>query len=125
MGNVAEQPRVKLLADYMARHEKILERSLAKFEEGASRGVLNTWFKNAPSVATGKCFEGVEIKPDMNIEDVIRIALKLDDCLLELYRSMADAAMAKDVKELFDQLLKAEMREERLTVRSALEMEQA
>ncbi len=37
-----------MLLDYLSRHEKHREETLAKYEEEASKKVMETWFKYIP-----------------------------------------------------------------------------
>lgn len=120
--DASEKARVKLVLEYLRHHETFMEECLTKFEDGASANVL-TWYKNTPDAATHKCFENLEVRPDMTAEDVMRVALRLDECLIRLYRGMAERAPSAEVRELFDDLLKLELREERNMVRDTGEME--
>ena len=45
LSKLAEKQRVKMLLDYLSRHEKHLDEILADYEEDASKKVMNTWLK--------------------------------------------------------------------------------
>jgi len=125
LGAVQGKDKVRMLLDYMGRHERRLEEAIANYEEDASRGVLNTWFKYTPEQATYRCFEDIEVKPDMTVEEVIKTALRMDNCLVELYRGMAERSVSEEVRQLFDDLLRLEQSEELAMVRSALEINES
>ncbi|MCK5188869.1 MAG: hypothetical protein KAR12_02310, partial [Methylococcales bacterium] len=66
-----EETRIKMLLEYLGRHEKFLEQGIANFEESASEQVLDTWFQFTQDKATLKLPNSKNIKPDMSVEDVI------------------------------------------------------
>lgn len=123
MGDAAAKERVRLLLQYISRHERNLESSLAKYQEGASRAVLNTWFKNTPDNPLRTCLGNVTITADMSTDEVIRIVLAMDRCLVDNFRRIADGAVAEEVKSLFQDLISLEEREEHKLMRDALELE--
>jgi len=106
----------------MARHEEHISENLTKFENGTSKRILDTWFKYAPMNDIPEDCEGQELKPDMSVEEVIRLALKFDNCLVKLYKQLSENCASKEVKDLFTALLKIEKREERDFVRNAQEV---
>jgi len=121
LGDSAERATVKMLLEYMSRHEKHLEESLAVYEEAAAGNVLDSWFKYTPERATCKCFEGVELGASMSVGDVVSIAMRLDDCLVNLYKEAAESLPAGQVQEVFAKLLEQEEQEKVRLTRDALE----
>jgi len=117
--DTADKERVRMLLDYLEGHEKHLEECLAAYEKEASDKVLNALYKYTSKKASLQCFENLEIKPDMSVDDVVGIALKLDNCLLEFYQEMADKSDCPEVKEVFGNLLEMEKKEKRNLVRDA------
>ena len=111
--------RVRLLLDYIGRHEYHMAEALENYEEQARVTVLNTWFNNIPP----KLLEGPDkndLTPDSTIDDVIAWAIRMDDSVIELYRTMAAEAGTAEVKKVVNGLLAMEEREKLKTVRSAL-----
>ena len=123
LGGIAEQERVRLLLDYMSRHEGHLEQCLREYEDDTGADVLESCMSFTPGSATCQCFEGIELKPDMSTSDVINTAMKLDDCLVRFYRQIAENATNPRVRALFNQLMDLEQAEERITVRNAIEVD--
>jgi len=113
--------RIKMLLEYLGRHEKFLEQGIANFEESASKQVLDTWFQYTQDKAILKLPEASNIKPNMPVEEVIRMGLDLDDCLLKLYKDAAENSEVPEVKEVFNNLLEMEQEEEHHLVRAALD----
>lgn len=116
-----EAARVKMLLEYLGRHEKFLEQGIADFKERASKQVLDTWFQFTQDKATLKLPEAINIKSNMAVEDVIRMGLELDDCLIKLYKDAAENSEVPEVKEVFNNLLEMEQEEEHHLVRAALD----
>jgi rubrerythrin len=124
LSNEAEKERMKMLLDYMSRHEQHMAEYLTDYEQEAAKKVLNTWFKYNVSHDARQCIENVKIAPEMSLEEVIRISLEFDRCLVGLYRELADQAVSQDVKNLFLDLLEMEKKEEIKCIRDALLFEQ-
>ncbi len=122
MSERANRQKVKLLLDYMSRHETRLEGCLARYEDSAAKRVLDTWFQFVPPIAKREFFQDMELAPDMSVEDVIRTTIQFDNCLAEFCMQMSETAMSEEVRELFSCLLSMEKREERQAVRDALDM---
>lgn len=118
-----DQIRLRLLLDYMSRHEKKFEENLARYEEEASKKVLDTWFKNLPDDEKLVDCEGMKIKPDMSTDEVIGIALRVDDCLIQFYKEMAECCVIKEIRELFSNLCEMEKREKYIFSRNAVELQ--
>lgn len=119
-----EKERVRMLLDYLSRHEEHLEESLAAYEEGASKRVLDTWFKYVPAEDKLEKFRDVKLEPDMSVDDVVDVALRMDDCLVDLYKEMAEVAVSQEVKEVFTNLLEMEEQEKHKLVRNALQLKE-
>lgn len=120
LSQIAEKERVKMLLDYLSRHEKHLAENLAEYENDAAKKILNTWFRFIPKNIPPDCFENNKLKPNISVDDVISIALHFDDCLIELYKVMAEEAEIEELKDLFNNLLEMEKQEEKILARDAL-----
>ena len=116
----ASAPRVKMLLDYLSRHEAHLQESLSDFEEDASAQILDTWFKYVPSEAQLQQISQIKLDEDMSIRDVVETALRMDNLLVDLYRDVAEVAVTDDVKAVFTNLLALEEREKHRMVRNSL-----
>jgi rubrerythrin len=119
-----EKERVQMLLDYLRRHEKHLEQSLADYEEEASKRILETWFQYTLEEDPSELLSELEVKGDMPVDDVVRLALRLDDYLIALYRNMADHTDIPDVKEVFTNLLELEQEDEHQIARNALRLDE-
>ncbi|HBA84585.1 MAG TPA: hypothetical protein DCZ95_10865 [Verrucomicrobia bacterium] len=121
---LASNEKMQVLLTYMSRHEQNMVEALARYEDGASKKVLNTWFKYPPEMKHAKCFECLELSPDMSPDDIMETALRVDQCLVALYKQAAEKSVSQDVKDLFKQLLAMEQKEETKALRDALHYDQ-
>ena len=64
-----------------------------------------------------------KLDPDMmSVDDVIRIAVDLDDYLIDLYQEVANCTESKEIKEIFVKLMEKENREKYTLVRQAMRL---
>jgi rubrerythrin len=103
--DLPEDDQVHRLLEYMGRHEKAFNRTLAKYERDAAEGVLNTWLQYAPDERTWRALQHAEIRPDMSLDEVMEQALDVDQDLRDMYRQLADESSVPRVQELFQSLL--------------------
>jgi len=114
LSDQAAQQRVKMLLDYMSSHEKNLQKSMAAYEDDASRQMLDSW------VACKRCetilamCEQTPIAPEMSVDGVTRVAMDVDRCLMRFYREVAECVESETVRDVFKNLVdmeEAELRE--------------
>jgi len=117
------QERVKMLLDYLQRHEKHLEEVLCQFEQDKSQKVLDSWFQYAPDQDLTEVLAQINIKDDMSTDEIIAMALKLDDYFIELYENMVENSHSSDAKSVFQNLLEMEKQEKIRTARTALTLQ--
>jgi rubrerythrin len=123
LGAAADKARVRLLLDYMSAHERSLDRALSAYEAMGQKAVLGTWFKSALDGSLLEVKKLLPVRRDMSTDDVIRCALKVDRCLMQVYRRLAENAVAEDVKSLFEELVRETQKGDRRLIRDALELE--
>ncbi len=118
----AEMERVKMLLSYLARHEQQIEESLTRYSLDASQNLWDEWFQFAPDDHVEDLVRDLTFKADGDIDEVVKLALAVDDYFIELYRKLAANASSSKVKQLFENLVAMEELEKTRTVRSALEL---
>lgn len=118
-----DQERVKMLCDYIARHERNLERALEKYESDASTKILEAWFDAAPELVTPASLVNLKSLSELNTAQVLQIAIDFDDHLIAHYEHLAKNAMNKQLKIIFKNLLSMEEHEKKRMVRDALRLE--
>jgi hypothetical protein len=120
IGEQNVEERVRILLDYLSRHEKHLEETLERYETSSQQKVLGTWIQYSPDVDIRKLIDSKSIGSEMSVDDLVKLALEFDDALVELYRQSADECEAPLVKELFNNLIDQENQEKYNLMRAAL-----
>ena len=123
LSDEVDRARVKMVCDYMSRHETYMNDAVSKFEADADKGVLNTWLKYVPEQVMPAAFDPPALGPEATVTDVVRTALNLDEALLTFYGEMVDRAPTPEVRELFSELVENERNEDHNVTRDAIEME--
>jgi len=121
LADEANQQRTRMILDYMSRHEKHLQESIGRYEEDAAKEILDTWFQYSPEEDLLVRLTDIEVTHDMSVDDVVGIAMRLDDSLIELYGELEESALSENVKDLFSNLLELEKQEEHKIARTGLE----
>lgn len=111
LATVADRARVKIFLDYLSACARRHEEALAEYEEVAPRDVMDTWVSCATDARIGKALELKTLTPGMQVEEVLREALRLDECLSELYREVIDRAATDRVREVFTRLLETNQKD--------------
>lgn len=119
----SKKQRVKLLLDYMSEHEKYLEETMSRYEEEVSAKILNTWFQYPPPKELLETCREVSINKtdDLSVDDVIEMAVKLNQCLIDLYKEMIKNSETEQIRDVFTNLMEMEKRQELELVRDAQE----
>lgn len=120
LSNKAEQERVKLLLEYLSRHEKRLSRILEDYEDDVSQTVLDTWFHFTQEEFDLSAYWEAAITADMTAAEVVALALRLDERLLDTYRAMTKNQVPEKVREIFENLLQMEEEEVHKLARAEL-----
>ncbi|HMO49721.1 MAG TPA: hypothetical protein PKE26_02530 [Kiritimatiellia bacterium] len=117
-----EQPKLHMILDYLGQHEQRMETALKRYEEDISRKMADTWFKFTPAQTVDEALREITVAPDASLDDLMAIAIRLENYFVALYRSAADQAVSAEVKEVFDQLLKETIRERLKLTRDLVDM---
>ncbi len=122
LNSVEQQARVRLLLGYLSRHESHMAEVIRQFEENASEKVLETWFQYTANLNADA--EKLQVHPNLALEDVIDRASHFDDCLIDLYQTMAQEADLPDIREVCEKLLQMEEEERHGRTRSMVGLQQ-
>lgn len=115
-----QRERVDMMLKLLAEHEDALARTMASTSENTAQKVLDEWHQFEPGSISEALRNCRECHPDMSVEELSAIALKIDDYLITLYRQMASEATSEASRNLFENLVKLEETEKIRTVRAAL-----
>jgi len=120
LSDQTDKARIVMLLDYMSSHEKHLEESIAGYEEHAATKIFDTWVQFTPELEPLKCNANMQLEIDMTVDDIITIAVKFDDCLIDLYQKLSESAQSLELKKVFGKLLDMENQEKIKMIRQAI-----
>lgn len=115
-----QRERVDMMLHLLAEHENTLALSMENIEEGLSAKVLQEWHQFEPGSISDALAGVVDFHPDISVDELVKIALKIDDYMIGLYRQMLSEATGSGSRQLFSSLVKLEEAEKMRTVRAAL-----
>ncbi|MEA1876497.1 MAG: hypothetical protein U9N86_06500 [Bacteroidota bacterium] len=116
--------RVKMLLDYMFRHEAHLKRALADFKDESKSKVLDEWRQYEQEQCLLQSFDVGQFSENMTVEEVLKIGFNLDSCLIASYKGMAATGASSECREIFENLLLMEEQEKHKLARIALEIDE-
>ena len=116
----AQLERVKMLLDYLSRHEENMEESLARFEKESRHGILEAWLEYSPGLDVNKVMCKFHLSENPSSDEIIQLALDFDDTLVNLYKEVVEKANDSKVKEVFKNLLQLEEKEKIQVARAAM-----
>lgn len=123
LADAADRTRVRLLLDYMSQHEVRLANALAKYEHSAPAKVLETWLQSAEETNVLRTAQATlaELKIDhsASVSQVIEMGIRLSDCVLAVYRDLAERAEPYSVRQVINTLFEMEQRAQQQFARDA------
>ncbi|HDT12380.1 MAG TPA: hypothetical protein ENO01_01855 [Candidatus Marinimicrobia bacterium] len=123
LNDKTDQIRVKMMLDYLTVHEERLEENIRKIEANISGKVKETWFKYTLCEDLRNEFaKMIDIMEEITVEDIIRTAIQLDDCLIRVYKKIATNSDVAEIKEIFSNLSELEDHEKRRFVMDSTRM---
>lgn len=115
---LSQDERIRLLLEYIGRHEQHLAEATAQYAAQGVDKVLNTWFRNPPAPLASARIDTLGADP--GVDDVINWVIRIDNGIIDYYQSLVAEAEIPEVKTVLNNLLTMENREKLKTVRSAL-----
>lgn len=123
LADVAERTRVRLLLDYMSQHEQRLATALAEYEDAAPTKVLNSWLQSAIDTdalhSVRRQLQDARIDPSIGVEEMIVTGIQWSECLIAVYRDLAQRAEPESVRQVFENLLGMEEKAQQQFARDA------
>ena len=116
----AQLERVKMLLDFLSRHEEHMEESLARFEKESRHGILEAWLEYSPGLDINYVMCKFHLSENPSTDEIIQLALDFDDTLVNLYKEVAEKVNDSKVKEVFKNLLQLEEKEKIQVARAAM-----
>ncbi|WP_321368520.1 hypothetical protein [uncultured Desulfuromusa sp.] len=124
LANKAEGSKVKMLLDYLVRHEAHLDRALGDYKDEIKSKALDAWYQYAQEQCLMQPFDVSQYPAEMTVEDVMKIGLEIDACLVASYKGMAETATSQECREIFESLLLMEKQQKHKLARVALEIDE-
>lgn len=115
-------PRIRLLLEYMSRHEINFEKTLSGYEKDTAKSILETWIKYVPDDAITQAANQLKLHDEMSAGDILAAVIEFDRALTDMYRELADETSVPRVQELFTKLIDLEDRKDRKLSISVLEL---
>lgn len=107
-----DKERLKMLLDYLSRHEQNMEESLHRFEQVTRKEILVVWLEHVPRLNLQEIIDQCGIKNGMSLEDVVAVAMQFDAAMLKLYRDVAETVQDARVKAVLNNIVGMEASEE-------------
>ncbi|MGH8493935.1 MAG: hypothetical protein ACRERR_12660 [Moraxellaceae bacterium] len=101
--------RLRLLCNYLSEHEHQLAHALTRYMHDASVHLLDAWLQNVPDERAFNACAVLSLAG--GAEEVMTSAQHYDDCLMQMYAAMHDAAGQEDVRGMFANLIAMEEQE--------------
>ena len=115
-----QRERIDMLLKFLSKHEEELAQILAKVTAEASEKILGEWHQTELT-SVAEILDGCkECHPDISVQELVNMALKVDDSLISLYKHMASEASTDEARQLFNNLVVLEENEKMKTARAAL-----
>lgn len=115
-----QRERVDMLLKFLSRHEDEMAEVLAKVAADVNDRVLDEWHQTELT-SVAQILDGCkECHPDISVDELVSMALRVDDSLISLYKHMASESSTDDARQLFNNLVLLEENEKMKTARAAL-----
>lgn len=115
-----QRERVDMMLKLLSHHEEGLAAAVADFRDSSRSRILEEWHQFEPEDIGDLLSECRAIHPDISVDELVMIALKVDEFLIGVYRQLSAEASSSEARELFENLAVSEEAEKIRTVRAAL-----
>ena len=115
-----QRERVDMLLKFLSRHEEELSSTLKKITDDVSEKILDEWHQTELTSVAAILDGCKECHPDVSVQELVNMALRVDDALIGLYKHMASEASTDEARQLFNNLVLLEENERIKTVKAAL-----
>ena len=105
---LSSSERARLMLDYLNRHEQNLAQAMDKYEGDMTQGIASLWLQDVPELQSDELVEKVRGIDLGNVDNIIGVALDVDEYLIKLYQRMAVEVDSDTGREVFKSLIKLE-----------------
>lgn len=96
---------VRLLADYMSRHSLRIHELLNKLPLDKRDTICSTPIPYMPELPDQEDIKLIKLSADPSAGEILDAAVRLDDCLVKMYQSVAEQPVCQEIKEFFEYLI--------------------
>lgn len=119
---LSSSERAQLMLDYLNRHEQNLAQAMDKYDADMTQGIAALWLQDVPELQPEELVEKVRGVDLGNVDNIIAVALDVDEYLIKLYQRMADEVDSDAGREVFKSLIKLEDNERHRLSRAAFRL---
>lgn len=120
MRDQTQRERVDMMLSLLAAHEETLAEAMTNMQEHTSQKVLQEWHQFEPGSISEALRNVSELHADLSVDELVQVALHIDDYLIGLYRQMLSETTSAESRQMFESLIRLEETEKMRTVRAAL-----
>ena len=99
---------MRLMACYIGRHRRRLSQAMSRMPDDARARVCSRPIRYEPAPPDRSCFESNPLSPDAPANEILDIAVQVDECLIGLYKQVLQQELDPEVRELFESLVQCE-----------------
>jgi len=118
-----QSSRIKMLLDYLRRHERNIAECLSQFENDTAQKMMDTWLEFAPTTNINEKIKYLPLHSDITLAQIVETALDVDNAIVALYRDLKDHVDLPELKELFENMIEMEDNEKKRLVRDAMSLD--
>jgi len=112
--------RAKLLLEYFSDHEERLAYVVARFEEDADAGLLNSWFQDVTEFDELPSTEELnERLKNADENEVVKLVVHCHDQIIAAYKALLNESDIESVSDILSNLVQLEENEKMLLVRDS------
>ena len=97
---------VRLLTEYMSRHSLHIHELLKELNPSRKKTICSTPLPYTPHFPGKHCVDLVKLPADPTAIEVLDAAVSFDECLVQMYHSVADQPVSQDIKDFFESLIR-------------------
>lgn len=119
---LSSSERARLMLDYLNRHEQNLSQAMDKYEGDMAQGIAALWLQDVPELQSDELLDKVRSVDLKDVDNIIAVAIDVDEYLIKLYRLMADEVDSDEGRAVFKSLIKLEDNERHRLSRAAFRL---
>ena len=103
---------VRLLTDYMGRHQNRIKDALSKVPAEQMQHIINIPLQYEPHIPGDHCFKVIKLPANASPNEILDAAIKFDECIVQMFRQIAHQPVHRDVKDFFENLQQLEEKDQ-------------